>query len=142
MYDVAGAAVESALAAGARYADARAIESRSEQLGARNGVVEQIDRAERTGLGVRALIGSSWGFYAVPDPSTAAARRAGERAAAIARSSTMVAGPQIDLAAAAVGQGSWASECREDPWDVSLGEKADLLQAVTRTMLSAGSDIA
>ena len=58
MFDVAGAAVEAALGAGARYADARAIESRSEVIGARNGVVEELDREERNGLGVRALIGS------------------------------------------------------------------------------------
>ena len=47
MYDVATAAVEAAINAGARYADARVMESRSEVVGARNGHVEQVDRGER-----------------------------------------------------------------------------------------------
>jgi TldD protein len=142
MFDVAEAAVEAALAAGARYADARAIESRSEQIGARNGIVEELDREERNGLGVRALIGGSWGFYAVPDPSPAAARRAGEQAAEIARSSMLVPGARIDLTASTPTHGTWASECREDPWSVPLAEKVALLEGVTSTMRAGGADVA
>ena len=66
--------------AGARYADARVMDMRAESMGARNGVVESLDRQERAGIGVRALIGSSWGFQATPELTVAAARRAGERA--------------------------------------------------------------
>ena len=72
-----------------RYADARVMEIRTESMSARNGVVEALDREERAGVGVRALIGSSWGFFAVPDVGSAAARRAGEQAAAVARASTL-----------------------------------------------------
>src|SRR3954452_22235522 len=140
MYDVATAAVEAALAAGARYADARVMESRAEVVLARNGHVEQVDRSERSGVGVRALIGSSWGFHAVPDPSPVAARRAGEQAAAIARASTLVAGPALALTPVDAATGSWSSPCEEDPWSVPLGEKAALLEDVTRTMQAHGAD--
>jgi TldD protein len=142
MDDLAGAAVEAALNAGARYADARAMESRSESVEARNGVVESLDRTERTGIGVRALIGGSWGFFAVPDASPRAARRAGERAAEIARASTAVAGPPLDLAPVDPQTGSWQSECREDPWQVPVDEKAALLEGVTRTMQEHGANVA
>src|SRR5260221_10782930 len=94
---VATAAVEAALNAGASYADARVMETRTEAMAARNGVVESLDREERAGVGVRALIGSSWGFFAIPDVGSAAARRAGEQAAAIARASTVVAGANLSL---------------------------------------------
>jgi TldD protein len=127
MYDVASAAVEAALNAGARYADARVMESRSEVVGARNGHVELVDRGERAGIGVRALIGSSWGFFAVPDATPAAARAAGERAAEIARASTLVPGRPLELAPVAPQRGSWANRVDEDPWQVPLGEKATLL---------------
>src|SRR5207237_1942808 len=127
-------AVEAALAAGATYADARVMDVRSEAMTARNGVVEALEREERAGVGVRALIGSSWGFFAVPDVSTAAARRAGELAAAVARASTQVPGADLDLAPQAPATGSWSSECREDPWAVSLAEKGDQLEGVTRAM--------
>ncbi len=142
MFDIATAAVESALAAGASYADARVMEQRSETMGARNGVVDTLDRGERAGVGVRALIGGSWGFHAVPDLSPASARRAGVRAAEVARASGAAAGAPVDLAPQPPSVGSWASECREDPWGVSLAEKGDLLVGVTRTMLDHGADIA
>ena len=142
MDDIASAAVAAALNAGARYADARAMHSRSELVGARNGVVEQVDREERSGVGVRALIGSSWGFQALPETSLAAARRAGERAAEIARASALVAGPPIELGPVVSSVGSWSSPCEEDPWAVPMSEKADLLEGVTRTMQAHGADTA
>src|SRR6266566_2654879 len=141
MYDVATAAVEAALNAGASYADARVMETRTEAMAARNGLVESLDREERAGVGVRALIGSSWGFFAIPDVGSAAARRAGERAAAVARASTQVAGADLRLAYAPASQGSWQSDCREDPWSVSLAEKGDQLEGVTRTIGEHGADV-
>jgi len=142
MFDTATAAVEAALNAGARYADARIMENRTEVMGARNGVVETLDRGERAGVGVRALIGSSWGFFAVPDVAPAAARRAGEQAAAVAKASTRVPGADTELAPEAPSVGSWSSDCREDPWSVGLAEKGDQLETVTRTMRDHGADVA
>jgi TldD protein len=142
MYDIATAAVEAAQAAGASYADARVMESRTESMAARNGAVESLDRQERAGVGVRALIGSSWGFHSVPDLGPAAARRAGEQAAAVARASARVAGPDLRLAPETPVQGSWESECLEDPWSVGLAEKGDHLEGVTRTLVENGADVA
>ncbi|HKY67507.1 MAG TPA: DNA gyrase modulator, partial [Acidimicrobiales bacterium] len=85
MLDLATVAVEAALAAGARYADARVMVVRHEALAARNGVVEDLTQTETAGLGVRALLGSSWGFQATPELSDAAARAAGAGAVAVAR---------------------------------------------------------
>ena len=143
MYDIATAAVEAALAAGASYADARVMESRTESMAARNGAVEALDREERAGVGVRALIGSSWGFFAVPDVGPAAARRAGEQAAAVARASALVAGPDLEPRAGdRRSRAPGRSSAVEDPWSVGLAEKGDLLEGVTRTMLENGADVA
>ena len=87
MFDAADAAVEGALAAGAAYADARVTATTTRSLAVQNGSVETIATAEDIGVGVRALIGSAWGFLATDELSTAAGRRAGERAAEIARAS-------------------------------------------------------
>src|SRR4029079_4291852 len=100
------------------------------------------DREERAGVGVRALIGSSWGFFSVPDVGSAAARRAREQAAGVARASARVAGPDVRLAPETPVQGSWESDCREDPWSVSLAEKGDHLEGVTRTLIENGADVA
>jgi TldD protein len=142
MDDIATRAVEAALAAGASYADARVMEIRTEAMRARNAVVEALDREERAGVGVRALIGSSWGFFAVPDVGADAARRAGEQAAGVARASTRVAGPEMRLAPERPQRGHWEADVREDPWSVSLSEKGDLLQGVTKQMLAHGAQVA
>ncbi|HEY6744230.1 MAG TPA: DNA gyrase modulator [Mycobacteriales bacterium] len=142
MFEVAEAAVEAALAAGARYADARAMHQRAESMAARNGQVEDLVQRESVGVGVRALVGSSWGFVAVPDPTDAEARRAGEQAAAVARASALVPGPDVSLVPIEVRQDSWVSPCEEDPLSVPLGEKGDLVAGVTATMRAAGASLA
>ncbi|GIM90284.1 TldD/PmbA family protein [Paractinoplanes toevensis] len=139
-FDEAYSAVQAALDAGARYADARIMLRRTESMSARNGDVEDLNSDESAGLGVRALVGSSWGFYAVPDLSDSAARAAGRRAAQIAAASATVPGPPIELVPAGAGAASWASECRIDPLAVPLAEKGDLLVRATQAAKEAGAD--
>ncbi|GGK00564.1 peptidase C69 [Pilimelia anulata] len=141
-FEAAEAAVQAALDAGARYADARLMHRRYESMDARNGEVEQLTREEDAGIGVRALVGSSWGFFALPETGTAAARAAGHRAAEIAEASATVAGPATDLAPAEPVVASWSSPCGTDPLDVPLSVKGDLLVGVTAAMRSAGADLA
>ncbi len=134
MFDLARAAVEGALAAGAAYADARFAIVAIEGLHARNGVLEGLRQTESAGVGVRALLGSSWGFFAVSEPSDAQARAAGAEAAAIARASARVPGPPLELADVPVVEAEWRSAWREHPADVSLAERADLLVGATATL--------
>ena len=141
-FDIATAAVEAALAAGARYADARVMHRRSESMTARNGEIEDLSQDEDAGVGVRALVGSSWGFFAVPDLGGDAARRAGERATGIARASATVPGPAVDLVDVEARVDSWASACEVDPLGVALSVKGDLLTAATAETHKAGADIA
>ncbi|WP_432985805.1 TldD/PmbA family protein [Dactylosporangium sp. CA-233914] len=141
-FDVATAAVEAALAAGARYADARVMHRRSESMTARNGEIEDLSQDEDAGVGVRALVGSSWGFFAVPDLGSEAARRAGERATAIARASATVPGPAVDLVDVEARVDLWASACEVDPLGVALSVKGDLLTGATAEAHKAGADIA
>jgi TldD protein len=132
MFDPTVAAVEGALAAGAEYADARVMVSRRQHLEALNETIETLEQSESAGVGVRALIGSSWGFFATAEAEDA--RRAGEAAAAIARASCSVPGPPLALADVPVRQDTYETPHDEDPFAVSLSEKADLLVGVTKTM--------
>ena len=139
MIELATAAVEAALAAGARYADARVMVIRHESMEARNRVVEDLSQSEDAGIGVRALVDSSWGFQATPTLSGPAARAAGEAATAVARASARVPGPTLRLSPVPVVVESWSSTWVEHPLDdVSLGEKADLLVAATGAANDAG----
>ena len=142
MFDVATAAVEAALAAGARYADARVITTRTEAMRAQNQVIESLRQDESAGVGVRALIGSSWGFFAVPSLDAAGARAAGEQAAAVARASALVAGPPLELAPVPPAQASWSSTWEEHPLEISLEAKADLMVGVTKAIQEAGANLA
>ncbi len=134
MFDLAEAAVEGALAAGASYADARAMTTRAEEIEALNGVVEGLRIDEESGVGARALVGSSWGFFATAGETPAAARAAGERAAEIAEASAGVPGPATTLADVPVARADYETPHREDPRQVSLAEKGDLVVEVTGTM--------
>ncbi|WP_117210120.1 TldD/PmbA family protein [Allorhizocola rhizosphaerae] len=139
-FDAAQAAVSAALDAGARYADARVMHKRYESMSARNGDIEDLVSDESAGLGVRALVGSSWGFFAVPDMERVT--EAGHRAAEIARASARVPSDPIDLIPVPAQTASWASECVIDPLAVPLSDKGDLLVHATKAIREHGADLA
>jgi TldD protein len=142
MLELATVAVEAAVAAGVRYADARVMVVRHETMSAKNRAVEELAQRESAGIGVRALIGSSWGFQATPSLTEAAARAAGEGAAAVARASARVPGPPLELAPAPAVSAEWSSTWADHPIDdVSLGEKGDLLVAATGAANDAGAPL-
>lgn len=134
MFDLGRVAVEGALDAGAAYSDARVVVSKTESIDVQNRAVESVDRTEQAGIGVRALIGSSWGFFATAQMTPAAARLAGERAAEIARASATVPGPPMEFADVPAVDDTYTTPFEEDPFAVPLSEKVDMLIGVTGTM--------
>ena len=70
MFDLLEKAVDSAIASGAKYSDARILNSKSRSINARNGDIEDFNESESIGIGIRALVGSSWGFYSTYDLSS------------------------------------------------------------------------
>jgi TldD protein len=141
-FDAATAAVDAAIAAGARYADARVAHRRFEGMRARNGAIEELISDEDAGIGVRALVGSAWGFSATPRLDGVGPAAAGRAAVATALASGLVPGPALDLVASTPVVASWSSECRVDPLDVALSTKGDLLTAATAQSIAAGADLA
>jgi TldD protein len=115
---------------------------RNESMSARNGEVESLDQDASSGIGVRALVGSGWGFFASPDLSDSALRETGARAARIAAASALVGRDEATLLPSEAVSGSWASDCAVDPFEVSLADKGDLLVRATTTMREHGADIA
>lgn len=131
MFENAVAAVEAALGAGAVYADARYIEGKSESIEVFNGSVRQLDRTESAGIGVRALVGSSWGFFGTHDTSSTGLLAAGRRASEIAKASAAVPGQPFELADVPVVEADYETPHDESLFEVPLSEKVDLLVAVT-----------
>ena len=93
------------------------VSTREESLRAQDGLVEQVDAGESTGLGVRALVGSAWGFAASARLEPSDVRRTGERAAAVARAANVAAGVPVELLPEPPTTGHWENVCLEDPFD-------------------------
>ncbi|MEO6571631.1 MAG: TldD/PmbA family protein [Ilumatobacteraceae bacterium] len=142
-FDAAERGVQAALDAGASYADARVMRRRHESMSARNGDVESITQDADAGIGIRALVGSSWGFFATPDLDDAGVRRAGEVAADTARASQLVSRSGPPMIASEPVTGSWENGHEVDAFDdVSLSQKGDLLVSCTRATAEHGANIA
>ncbi len=122
MFDHAATAVEAALEAGAVYTDARYLEARTETIEVFNGSVRQLDRIESAGVAVRALVGSSWGFFGTHDLSSGGLRGAGHRAAEIAKASAAVPGDPFELADVSVVEAEYETPHEESLFDVPLSE--------------------
>src|SRR5213595_59023 len=69
----------------ADYADARYVSSLSEALSTRNGDLDEVERTEEEGLGVRVRVGGAWGFAATRELTREAAGAALRRAIDVAR---------------------------------------------------------
>ena len=106
--------------------------SRNEELLGRNGEIKAADRSEAAGVGVRALVGSSWGFAATSDLE--GAESVGSRSAAIAHASALVPGTDLHLAEVPAVQDRYVTPVVENPFAVPLSEKADLVVGITDTM--------
>jgi TldD protein len=121
-------ALDEAKRAGARYADARLSRHRYESVSTREDRVTGVYSSESYGLGVRALVGGSWGFAGVAQPTRESVAAAARRAARIAAAHDRIAAGRIELAPVerAVDV-SWTTPHRIDPFTISPEEKADLL---------------
>jgi TldD protein len=141
-FEIAELAVQAALDAGARYADVRVMDRGQEMLAARNGEIEVVARSADSGIGVRALVRSGWGFYATAELDDRAVREAGARAAEIAAASALVGRDESALLPGTATTGSWASECHLDPLTVPTSQKGDMLVRATLAMAEHGADLA
>src|SRR5262245_37699511 len=57
-------ALDAVKSAGASYADARITHSLTESIAARERQITNVSKGETYGIGIRALVGGSWGFAA------------------------------------------------------------------------------
>ena len=124
MRDLCATAVDTAVGAGAEYADARAVVRRSQQVSTKNGRVEQLIDVESEGIGVRVLVAGAWGFACDRRLSADGAREAALRACAFAKA----AGGRSKRALAPVEaqHGTYRTELDRDPFSVSLADKVAL----------------
>jgi TldD protein len=118
------AGVEAAIAAGASYADARAVVRRTQAVATKNGQVDTLTDAESEGVGVRVLVGGAWGFACDRRLSVEGARAAALRACAFAAAAGR-SDPRA-LAPIEARSGSYRPPVERDPFSVPLADKVAL----------------
>lgn len=124
-----------AAAAGrADYADVRHVHTRTERISTRSGVLDEMERHESEGIGVRVRVGGAWGFAATRETTRAATEEALERALAVA--AAQPAAPPTPLTPVEQSRGSWSSTCERDPFAVSSEDKLAVLLAADEAMRS------
>ena len=131
MDELVARAVEVALAAGATYADARYVDLASERLSVRNGVVDGVRQSGSAGIGIRVVADGSWGFAATGRPDAAAVERTARLAVDVARAGSRRQTEPVRLAPVEPVDGHYVTPIEEDPFDVPLEEKLDLLVRAT-----------
>ena len=104
MKELAQQAMATAQLRGARYADIRIIESRTQTAGVKDGNVDSLGDFESVGFGVRVLVGNSWGFASSADITREDIDRTTALAVEIARASALVPGMAArEIAVGALG---------------------------------------
>ena len=98
MFSEINLSIDSAISSGAKYADARILISKSRNIAAKNGEIENFNENEKIGIGIRALVGSSWGFYSTYNLSNESLKLAGKKSYEIAKASAMVSGDDMPFA--------------------------------------------
>jgi len=126
--DLALLALDAAKSAGAVYADARVSRGYFESVSTRERQVTNVGKSDTYGIGIRALVGGSWGFAATRDLSRDAVVRTAREASAIAAANNKVAPNKIVLATVRrVPDGRWITPHEVDPFTVPIEQKAELL---------------
>ena len=129
MKDLAQLALDEAVAAGAGYADARAVLEEGESLSVQDDRVEGVERSATRGVGVRVLVDGSWGFAGTARLDREQILAAARRAVAIAKASATAQRRAVRLAPVQVATGSYTTPHATDPFDVGIDDKLELLLA-------------
>src|SRR5829696_1520583 len=114
------------------YADARHVRSLAESIATRNGRVDEVERHEAEGVGVRVRRGAGWGFAATRELTQAGLEEALARALALAESQPSA--PARALAGESPATGRHDSPCERDPFAVPVDDKLAVLLAADQGM--------
>jgi TldD protein len=117
-------AVDAAMSAGAKYADARITRSVLQPM----RLADVYDWRETLGVGVRALVNDHWGFAAMPSGDRGAVERLARAAVGQARLYGRGLPRTVELGAVPPAVGRWATPVGIDPFTVPFEEKVAVMQ--------------
>lgn len=127
MKDLALRALDAAQAAGAAYADVRILTEESESLSVKDGKVGGVNRSLSAGFGVRVIAGGAWGFAASPSVERKEIERIARLAVKVAKASAKLKIKDVSLAPVDKYLDEYVTPHRQNPLEVPLEKKLDLL---------------
>ena len=126
--DLVMLALDAVRSAGASYADVRITRGNTELVATRERQITNVSKNETYGIGIRALVGGSWGFAATRDLARNSVAAAARQAAAIARSNDRINPVKTTLASVQkFPDGRWMTPHEVDPFTIPIEQKAQLL---------------
>ena len=134
--ELANLAVELIKQAGCEYGDIRLCNYRNQNLTARDRSLKNLSDNVSSGFGVRVLLDGAWGFAASSRKTADEITRIVHLAVEIAKGSRLSQQNPVKLAPVAPYQDKYITPFQIDPFDVSIGEKADLLLNINDRLLS------
>jgi TldD protein len=135
--ELATRALDTARTKGASYADIRLLETETQSVVVKNGIVEAISTSASQGFGVRVIVDGAWGFASSARLDREQVDEVTALAVDIARSSALVKGEAIDLGAPEANVGTYHTPVEVDPFRVPLEQKIDLLLQCDKAMRRA-----
>jgi TldD protein len=133
---LAATAIESALAAGASYADVRIARYHSQSVSTREARVTSVSDREHSGFGVRVVSDGAWGFAASPIVTREEVLRVAAEAVAVAKANGPLMKERVELAPVDVHVDIWRSPIRTDPFEIPVAQKVELLLELNAAALA------
>jgi TldD protein len=132
---LADIALSTAKKLGASYADIRINRYRLESISTRERQVQNVQRGQNFGFGVRVLVKGTWGFAASPNVTEAEVLRATNEAIEIAKANSAFQRKRIEMVDAPKVVTSWKSSFVKDPFDVPVEDKTQFLLKINEAAL-------
>ncbi len=129
-------AIEAVKDAGASYGDVRISRHWYESITTREKQITGVSSTDSYGIGIRALVGGSWGFAATRILTTDSVAKTAKKAVEIAKINNRIAPSDVTLAPIDVVRDVyWETPHEIDPFDVSIEDKAALLFQINEAAL-------
>jgi TldD protein len=126
--ELAMLALDAAKSAGASYADARISRNNNRNISTSQMRVQGLADNETFGIGIRVLVGGSWGFAATSDLTRDEVARTAKVAVAQAKANKVAQRRPVTLAPVTpTPNGTWRSNIKIDPFTIAIEEQVALL---------------
>jgi TldD protein len=109
------------------YADIRMVTTRSERLRVKNGSVDSISDNTSRGVGIRVIVGGSWGFSSSSVVSEEEAAKVARQAVEIAKATRLLKRFDVVLSGEKPAVDAYRTKIVRNPFEVPLQEKTRLL---------------